>query len=224
MQLRPRGLVVLRSLHGTNWVFGLAGSSLMGFLLGVSTWVGHRPGYESIAWGLVGFGCGFVLWVVYQALWGHIRPYPPPFQWRRHVPLGILWNFENFLVTSHNGASTYIHSVQIHGFNRSRGFIHLRSARIISGTVAKSVRALIQTSSGYIVPVNEEIRIPPKAEFKIRALFYNPDSGSSWEGLRKDEFFRDYSIFYFTAGYNHTLFTRKFNTDHIYAELARLKP
>lgn len=223
MHLIPRGLVVLRSLHVTDWVFGLAGSSMMGVLLGVSTWVWHRPGNESMGFGLVGFVCGFVMWVVYQALWGHARPYPPPLRWRRHLPWGILWNFEGFLVASHSEGITYIRCVQIRGFNRSRRFIHLRSARIVSGVTAKSVPALVQTSSGYVLPSDKAIRIPPKAEFKIHVLFDSADPGRSGEGIRKDGFLRDYSRFYFMAGYNHTLFIKEFNTAHIHTELDQLK-
>jgi len=195
----------------------------MGFLLGVNAWVEHRPGNESMGWSLVGFVCGFVMWVVYQALWGQVRPYPPPLRWRRHLPWGILWNFEGFLVaTHHNEGITYIRCVQVRGYNRSRGFIDLRSARIVSGVTAKSVPALILTSSGYVLPSDKTVRIPPNAEFKIHALFNNPNPDSSWEGLRKDEFLRDYSRFYFMAGYNRTLFTKEFNTAHIHTELERL--
>lgn len=222
MQVIRRGLVVLRSLHVTDWVFGLAGSSLMGVLLGVSAWVGHRPGNESMGWGLVGFVCGFVLWGIYQAHWGHVRPYPPPFQWRRHVPWGILWNFEGFLVETHNEGITYIRCVQIRGFNRSRRFIQLRSARIVSGVTAKSVPVLVQTSSGYVLPSDKPIRIPPKAEFKIHAFFGSANPGRSGEGIRKDEFLRDYSKFCFMAGYDRTLFIKEFNAAHIHTELERL--
>lgn len=176
-----------------------------------------------MGWSLVGFAGGFVLWVMYQAQWGHVRPYPPPCQWRRHLPWGILWNFEGFLVATHHAGIPYIRCVQIRGFNRSRGYIRLRSARIVSGAATRSVPALVQTSSGYDLPVDKEIRIPPKAEFKIHVLFNDPGRGDSWEGIRKDEFLRDYSKFYFLAGYDHTLFTKEFNTDHIHAELDQLK-
>lgn len=218
-----RGLIVLRSLHGIDWVLGIAGSSLMGMLLGVSAKVWHHPENQSMGWGLVGFVCGFVMWAVYHALWGQVRPYPPPFQWRRHLPWGILWNFEGFLVANHNERVTHIRCVQIRGFNRSRGFIHVQSARVVSAVAPKSVQALVHTPSGYVLPSDETVRIPPKAEFKIHALFDNVDPGSSWEGMLEGEFLRDYSKFHFMATYDHTLFCKTFSTAHIYAELDQLK-
>lgn len=223
MPLLSRGLLVLRSLHVTDWALGIAGSFLMGFLLGAGTWVWHHSGNESLGWDVAGFVCGGVLWIVYQARWGLVRPYPPPFRWQRHLPWGILWNFERFLVANHDEGGVHIRCVQIRGFNRSRGFIHLQSARIVSAITTSSVQMLVQTSSGYVLPSDTMVRIPPKAEFKIFALIDNTAPGSPQDGMRKEEFLREYSRFHFMATYDHTLFCKTFSAMHIYAELEQLK-
>jgi hypothetical protein len=223
MPLIPRGLLVLRSLHFADWVRGIAGSFLVGFLLGVGTWLWHRSGSESLGWGVAGFVCGGVLWIAYQARWGLVRPYPPPFRWRRHLPWGILWNFEGFLVANRDEGVVHIRCVQVRGFNRSRRFVHLQSAHIVSAVTTNSTQMLVQTSSGYVLPSNTTVRIPPKAEFKILALIDNAASGSPQDGMREEEFRREYSGFHFMAVYDHTLFCKAFRAVHIYAELEQLK-
>jgi hypothetical protein len=82
---------------------------------------------------------------------------------------------------------------------------------------------LVQTSSGYVLPSNTAVRIPPKAEFKILALIDNAASGSPQDGMREEEFLREYSRFHLMTVYDHTPFSRTFNAVHIYAELEQLK-
>jgi hypothetical protein len=83
----------------------------------------------------------------------------------------------------------------------------------------------MRTDSGY-APPNEANPIPREARFRMQGLFYDPNTikAGDREGIREDEFLRDFSEFIFEAEYDGRRFTKTFNAANISAELNRLKP
>lgn len=209
--LLRRGLEIFLKLGALNQLLGIFGLSFLALAALIYAWITHQPPIIAFVVVLAVFTCALVCGL---ALLGHYRRMTLSgpsliglIKW-----WGITWNFGGYFLgmVAHEGKNIRVSSFQVTGSNNSRNRLEHVTGFIESKISGETISVLLDS-----MPPEETFGIPPKCDFRVTALFYDPKDTRerASEGITAEDFLKRFGSFRFVFQYDGKKETHEFSEE-----------